>query len=160
MLDREIASAMRFLIDAADNPYPYYCKIPAEFKVPSIYFPQPNIATSGDTLSTYALEFNWYVTIFDVSTQAAHARALDALNALQLARCVIPLIDEKGALTGRGFRMKDPSLRNVDDCVTRLILKWTSPRPYHSPPKQIISINHVNLMLRSAYDGAVSQIGG
>ena len=160
MFDREIASAMKFLIDAAGNPQAYYYTIPEKFKVPSIYFPQPNITTHGDTLSTYALGFNWYVTIFDVDTQSAHARTFSVLNALQRGKCIIPLIDEKGELTGRGFRIKDPSSRNIDDSVERLILKWDSPRPYHSPPKQIITERRIRMWLKNSYESAVSQIGG
>ena len=160
MLDREIASAMKFLIDAAGKPHAYYYSIPEEFKVPSIYFPQPNITTLGDTLSTYALEFNWYVTIFDVDTQSAHTRAFNALNALQHGKCVIPLIDENGELTDRGFRIKDPSTRSIDDSVERLILKWRSPRPYHAPPKQTVTELHIRMWVKSSYESAISQIGG
>ena len=160
MLDREIASAMRFLIDSAGNPYAYYYSIPEQFRVPSIYFPQPNITTHGDTLSTYALEFNWCVAIFDVDTQSAHARAFDVLNALQRVKCVIPLVDEKGELTGRGFRIRDPSSRSIDENEKRLILKWRSPRPYHTPPKQIITERRIRMWVKSSYESAISQIGG
>ena len=161
MLDREIASAMRFLIDTSDKPHAYYYSIPEEFKVPSIYFPQPNITTLGDTLFTYALEFSWYVTIFDVDTQSAQVRASASLNALQYNKCVIPLIDENGALVGRGFRIKDPSMRNIDDSVARLILKWDSPRPYHDTKRQGTPVDRINInWTQNAYESAVNQIGG
>ena len=160
LLEQEIASAMKFLIDAAGCPNPYYYNVPEDFFTPAVFFPQPEISTRGDTLSTFALEFRWYVKFFDKDSQSAQHTAIRVLAALQEKRCVVPLIDENGSLTGRGFRMKDPSMRLVDEGAVQINLSWDSPRPYHSPPKQIISINHVNLMLRSAYDGAVSQIGG
>ena len=161
MLDREIASAMRFLIDAAGGPHVYYYFVPEKFRVPSIYFPQPSVATQGDTLLTYALEFNWYVTIFDKDAQSAHARAFGALNALQRGKCVIPLIDGQGALTGRGFRIKDPSMRSIDEGAERLNLKWSSPRPYDDAARQGTPVDRINInWTQNAYESAANQIGG
>ena len=160
MLDREIASAMRYLIDVTDNPNPYYYTIPEQFLTPAIYFPQPEITTRGDTLNTYALEFSWFIKFFDKDTQSAHLLAFAALTALQYKMCVVPLIDEAGELTGRGFRMKDPSLRTVDDGAVQLSLSWDSPRPYFDPPKQKAMVYHLNLWVKDSYESAATQIGG
>lgn len=160
MLDQEIASAMRFLIVAADNPKPYYYNIPEDFLTPAIFFPQPEIRTSGDTLKTYALEFSWFVKFFDKDTQSAHLRAFAALTALQYKMCVVPLIDTAGELTGRGFRMNDPAMRPVDAGAVQLTLSWNSPRPYFEEVAQKMRVYHTNMWVKSAYESAVDQIGG
>lgn len=160
MLDREIASAMRYLIDAAEEPNPYYYNIPEDFLTPAIFFPQPEITSRGDTLKTYALEFSWFVKFFDKNTQSAHLRAFAALTALQYKMCVVPLLDESGGLAGRGFRVNDPSVRVVDDGAVQLTLTWDSPRPYFEAPTEKMVVYHANKWVKSAFDSAVNQIGG
>ena len=160
MLDREIASAMRFLIDATNSPNPYYYNIPESFLTPAIFFPQPEITTRGDTLRTYALEFSWFVKFFDKDTQSAHLLAFAALTALQYKMCVVPLIDEAGGLTGRGFRMNDPAIRVVDAGAVQLTLRWDSARPYFEEPVEKMMVYHTNKWVKSAYERAVNQIGG
>ena len=160
MLDREIISAMRFLIDAGDNPRPYYWNIPQDFMVPAIYFPQPEISARGDTLRTYAIEFSWFVKFFAKDTQSAHLLGFSALAALQRMKNVVPLIDDTGALTGRSFRMRDPALRTIDDGAVQLTLMWDSPRPYFEEPAQKTMIYHINMYAKSAFGRAVKQNGG
>ena len=160
MLDQEIASAMRYLIDVSGRPNPYYYNIPEDFLTPAIFFPQPELTSRGDTLRTYALEFAWFVKFFDKDTQSAHLRAFAALTALQEKFCVIPLIDADGNLTGRGFRMNDPAMRPVGDGAVQLTLNWDSPRPYFREQHQKMVVFHANMWIKSAFDSAVGQIGG
>ena len=158
MLDQEIASIMHYLINITDNPNPYYYNIPENFLTPAVFFPQPEITSQGDTLNTYALEFSWFVKFFDKDTQSAHMRALAALTALQEKKCVVPRIDEKGQLTGRGIRLNDPSLRVIDDGAVQLTLTWNSPRPYFGESVEKMMIYHTNIWIKSAFDSAVNQI--
>ena len=160
MLDQEIASAMRYLIDASGNPNPYYYNVPEDFLTPAIFFPQPEITSRGDTLKTYALEFSWFVKFFDKDTQSAHLMAFAALTALQYKMCVVPLLNNDGTPTGRGFRMNDPSMRPVDDGAVQLTLTWDSPRPYFKEPFEKMLTYRANLWVKSAYESAVNQIGG
>lgn len=57
MLEQDLASIMRFLTIHSGNPAPYYKNVPEQFCVPAVYFPRPEIGSSGDTFSTYALDF-------------------------------------------------------------------------------------------------------
>ena len=123
MLEQEIASAIRFILDSTNEPTPYYHSIPEGFLVPAVYFPPPEIASGGDTLLTYSLEYSWYVKFFNKDTQSAEALAFTALVALKRRRNVVPLIDETGALAGRGFRMRDPSLKPLENAA-QLNLVW------------------------------------
>ena len=129
MLEQEIASAIKFILDAAGSPTPYYHSVPQDFLAPAVYFPPPEIISAGNTLLSYLLEYSWYVKFFHKSTEEAYGIALKTLTALQDRKNVIPLIDDKGKLTGRGFRISDPSLKSLDNAA-QLTIIWKSPRPY------------------------------
>jgi hypothetical protein len=160
MLDIEIASAMRFLIEAAGNPHPYYYNISENFIMPAVFLPQPEISTRGDTLKTYALEFSWFVKFFAKDDMSAHSLAFAALTALKRMRNDIPLIDETGTLTGRSFNIKDPSLRRIDDGAVQLTLTWDSPRPYFEEESQKVMATNINMWAKSAFESAINRIGG
>jgi len=157
MLDREIASAMKFILTSAGNPAPYYNSVPQDFVVPAVYFPQPEITSRGDTLRTYALEFSWFVKFFHKDTQSANQMAFAALTALQRMKNVVPLIDDAGELTGRVFRMNDPAFRLVANGVAQLTLTWDSRRPYHREPVQKMMKFYTDFTLKS-YETAIQII--
>lgn len=157
MLEQEIASAIRFILDSTGRPTPYYYSVPQGFLVPAVYFPQPEIISAGDTLLTYSLEYSWYVKFFHKDTRKAQALAFAALTALQARKNVVPLIDETGKPTGRGFRMLDPALRPLENAA-QLTLVWKSPRPYTVDPSQKMMVYDLNMTAKDAFEGAVSQI--
>lgn len=157
MLEQEIASAIRFILDSADGPTPYYYNVPQDFLVPAVYFPQPEILSAGDTLNTYSLEYSWYVKFFHADTQKAQALAFTVLTALQARKNVVPLIDETGAPIGRGFRLLDPTVRPLENAA-QLTLTWKSPRPYNSTPAQKMEDLIIDINLKSTFESAVSQI--
>ena len=159
MLEQEIASAIKFILESADNPSPYYYEVPEDFLVPAVYFPSPEIMTQGDTLLTYALNYSWFIMFFHEDAVSAHALGFKALNALQYYKNTVPLIDEAGALTGRGFRTKDPSLKMIDGAA-QLYLQWDSSRPYHDPKSAKMMELDLNLYTKNAFDGAVLQTQG
>lgn len=157
MLEQEIASTMKFILDNTGSPTPYYRSVPQGFLVPAVYFPPPEIISAGDTLLTYSLEYSWYVKFFHRNTQKAQALAFAALTALQSRKNVVPLIDEKGRQTGRGFRMLDPLLKPLDNAA-QLTLMWKSPRPYNADPSQKMMVYDLTMTAKDAFEGAVSQI--
>jgi hypothetical protein len=157
MLEQEIASAIKFILESADNPAPYYYEVPQDFLVPAVYFPPPEILSRGDTLATYALEYSWYVKFFHKDAQSAHALGMAALTALQYKKNIVALIDTAGELTGRGFRMNDPALKIIDDGAVQLALSWDSRRPYYREPVQKMMKFHANYVIKS-YETAIKQI--
>jgi len=149
MLDQEIASAMKFIIEKSGNPAPYYYEVPQDFLVPAVYFPSPEVDTTGDTLATYALEFMWFVKFFHEDTGLAYDMGFSVLNALQSRKNVIPLIDQNGELTGRGFRMRDPRLKPLDH-ASQLTLLWTSPREYFTDVYEKMVTAELNIFYKNA----------
>lgn len=64
MLEQEVASVIKYIIEKSGNPYPYYNEVPEDFIVPAVYFPVPEIVTGADTLSTYKLTYLWFIGFF------------------------------------------------------------------------------------------------
>ena len=129
-LEQEIASIIKFTLDAAENPSPYYWNVPASFVVPSAFFPTPEIDTGGETFFTYCMDYVWYVKFFADTTRGAYNLGLLALSAIKRKRHLIPLIDTDGQATGARIRISNPSLKVLDDGAAQLALSWRSRRPY------------------------------
>lgn len=157
-LEQEIASIIRFILDATTGLTPYYQQVPDSFIVPAVYFPQPVFAARGETFLTYALEYDWFVKFFASTDGEAQAHAARALNAICAARLLVPLIDEQGQSVGRGVRLKDPELSKVDDNAYQIRLQWDSRRPYNAVEHQKMMHYDLNIYTDDAYRAAVSKI--
>ena len=131
--------------------------MPQDFVVPAVYFPVPDIFSGGDTLRSYNLNYNWHIKFFHRDTQSAHELAFAALTELQGRKNLVPLIDEAGELTGRGFRTHDPEIKKIDDGAVQLTVVWDSPRPYYREPTQKMMRFYVNYV-KKQYDKAIIQI--
>lgn len=137
-LEQEIASIIAAAQRTAGDIGYYYWNLPESFRYPAMYFPQPEIATGGDTLGTYASDYAWYINVFAETTEQAHRIALAVLTDLKRARNYVPLLNGDGTPAGKKLRLKDPSLRAVDAGVVQLTVGWTSRRDYDrgaEPPK-------------------------
>jgi len=130
-LEQEVASVIRYVLDATTGLTPYYWQVKEDFVVPSVYFPEPVFTARGDTFNTYALEYDWFIKFFASTNAEALHHAATALNAICADRLLIPLIDEQGERTGKGLRLKDPKLEKVDENAYQLELRWDSHRPYN-----------------------------
>lgn len=131
MLEQEIASIIKYILDEAGNPSPYYYEVPQNFVVPAAYFPTPEISTRGETFRTYAMEFNWFIKFFHNTTQEAYNLAFTPFTAIKANRNLIPLISTDGSQTGEKLRIKDPSLNTIDQGVAQIQINWISRRPYN-----------------------------
>lgn len=157
-LEQEIASIIRFILDATTGLTPYYQQVPDSFFVPAVYFPQPIFSARGETFLTYALEYDWFIKFFARTSGEAQARAATALNAICAARMLVPLIDEHGRPTGRGVRLKDPELSKADDNAYQIRLRWDSRRPYNSVEYQKMMHYDLSIYTDDAYRAAIDKI--
>lgn len=130
MLEQEIASIIKFILDSTGNPTPYYYRVPQSFKVPAVYFPQPELATGHGTLSNYLAEYYWVLTFFDLSTDKAYERARTALLTLKAGRNWVPLVDIDGNITEKAVRLEEVKLKPVDECSAELSFGFKSFRQY------------------------------
>ena len=161
MLEQEIASIMRFALDAAGNPAPYFNEVPEGFQLPAVYFPVPELTSGGDTFATYALTYTLFIKFFHLDAARAYENGFALLTAIRAARNLIPLIDQTGAATGRGFRVKDPVLKKIDGTpgVSQLELSWNSPRPYGDPQAQKMMVYDIDMYSKNAYEAAARTAG-
>lgn len=130
MLEQELASIIKFTLDRANNPSPYYYNVPRHFAYPAAYFPTPEILTGGETFLTYRMEYIWYIKLFHKSSERAYALGLSVLTAIKENRNLIPLINQQGERERGGIRLDDPKLTALDDGAAQLTLSWVSRRPY------------------------------
>lgn len=144
MLEQEVASIIKFTLDKAGNPAPYYEEIKEDFIVPACYFPPPEIDTDGETLLTYRMRYIWFIKFFHATTSGAYAMAQAVLDAMKKARNLIPLIDTDGKETGEKLRIQDPSIKKIDSGVYRLIVEWDSRRPYDFEEAEYAQEFHFN----------------
>lgn len=125
MIEQEIASIAKFILACTGNPEPYYWNIPKNFYIPAAYFPIPEIDSGGDTLSTYSMDFSWYINLFHTTDQKVYALGRAAITAIREARNLIPLISEDGEqIKGMFVRVDDPKLKGVDNGIMQLSISW------------------------------------
>ncbi len=130
--EQEIASIMKFVLDRAGKPAPYYWEVPAHFAVPSVYFPMPEIDTGGETFLTYNMDYTWYIKIFHRTKEGAYFIGLAVTTAIKAARNLVPLIATDGSeIKGSWVRLDDPKLKILADGVAQITLNWRSRRPYN-----------------------------
>lgn len=140
MLEQELASIMKYTLDRAENPSPYYWEVPRHFNVPAVYFPTPEITTGGETFLTYSMDYAWYIKFFHKSSNEAYALGLSVLTAIKGNRNLIPLITETGERAEGNIRLDDPALKVLDNGAAQLTLNWRSRRPYDS--EQAVKMQH------------------
>lgn len=140
MLEQELASIMKYTLDRAANPSPYYWEVPRHFNVPAVYFPTPEITTGGETFLTYSMDYAWYIKFFHKSSNEAYALGLSVLTAIKGNHNLIPLITETGERAEGNIRLDDPALKVLDNGAAQLTLNWRSRRPYDS--EQAVKMQH------------------
>ena len=80
MLEQEMASIIKFVLDNAQGPSPYYWNVPQHFCVPAAYFPTPEIDTGGETFLTYYMDYVWYIKLFHKTGQGAYSLGFRSLR--------------------------------------------------------------------------------
>lgn len=131
MLEQEMASIIKYVLDKAGGPAPYYWNVPQNFSVPAAYFPTPEIDTGGETFLTYYMDYVWFIKLFHKTGQGAYSLGHAVMTAIRAARNLIPLIAEDGSeVAGSWVRINDPQLKVLDDGAAQLTISWRSRRPY------------------------------
>lgn len=152
MIEQEMASIIKFVLDCAGNPAPYYWNLPQDFTIPAIYFPTPELDTGGETFLTYNIDYVWYIKLFNNTEQGAYALGNAVVTAIREARNLIPLIDQDGSeISGEWVRVNDPQLKVVDDGAAQLAISWRSRRPYRDTAESTekTRVFHFNTFMRS-----------
>lgn len=143
---------MSFISKKARAPAPYYYNVPQHFEVPAVYFPSPEIKTGGETLSSYGMDYIWYILFFHKTSREAYALGLEVLTAIREGRNLIPIIAEDGSkIEGSWLRVNDPELIVIDTGAAQLTVSWRSRRPYEGVGSgaQRSHSFHINVFMES-----------
>ena len=136
-MQQEMASIIRSVLEFAGDPSPYYFDIPENFAVPSIYFPSPELETSGETFFHYGTDYTIYAKCFAMTSEDAYWMALLVAAKIREKRNLIPLISSTGeVLPGQWVRVGDPSAKPLDDGAAQLKLTWRTRKPYEGEEPQ------------------------
>ncbi len=130
MIEQELASVIKYVLDKSEHISPYYHEIPEGFCVPSVYFPVPEVETGNDTLSTYKLTYIWFIKFFHINTRKAYETAAKVLKELKSNRNQIPVVNETGVVMSKSFYVKNPSVKALESGTAQLIIEWDSRRLY------------------------------
>ena len=138
MLEHEMASIIKYVLDRAGGPSPYYWNVPRHFSIPAAYFPTPELDTGGETFLTYWTDFVWYIKLFHRTGQGAYSAGSAVLQAIRAGRNLIPLIAQDGSeIEGEWVRVNDPKLKVLDDGAAQLTMSWRSRRPYNDTTEAV-----------------------
>lgn len=130
-LEQEIASIIRFMLDNSGNPSPYYYRIPQSFAVPAAYFPVPEIDTGAETLTSYNMDYTMFVKYFAKTSEGSYILGQMIAEYIRRKRNKIPLIDIDGSVVkGKYVRLRDPSIKLLDDGACQVQISWRSTRLY------------------------------
>jgi len=130
VLEQELASIISYIADKTHTS-PYYYEVPRNFVIPAVYYPVPEIITGGETLSSYRMDYIWYIKFFHKSVHEAYNIGLCVLTAMKEDRNRIPFINEDGGrIDGCWLRINDPELKGLENGTAQLAVSWRSRRPY------------------------------
>lgn len=109
----------------------YTDRMPQDFVVPSLYFPQPITADAPSSISSYRLDCSLAVKVFAKTDEQAVDAAEQIAQTIREFRMVIPIIDEDGRNTGKYMRLRKANTRIIDEGVAQLTFTWTSRYQYN-----------------------------
>ena len=144
MLEKEIASIIRFILESCGNPVPYYHNMPESFIVPSVYLPVPEVSQIPDTMSAYGAEYTMFVNFFHSSTELAYELALPAFQRINDYGKLIPMVDISGEKTGEYVRLKNIQIKKADECVYEMQIDWIIRRPFIKEEYELIQNFYMN----------------
>lgn len=144
MLEQETAGIIKFVLEAAGDPTPYYGNVPEGFAVPSAFFPSPDISYQPDSLSSYEADCCLYIKFFHSSNEDAYSMASEVFDCINKVHGMIPLADLSGSPTGKYIRIKNTAVSKADECAYQLQVDWSSSRPYSLEEAERIQNFYIN----------------
>ncbi|WP_408893506.1 phage portal protein [Paenibacillus taichungensis] len=109
----------------------YTDRMPQDFVVPSLYFPQPIIVDAPSSVISHRLDCSLAVKVFAKTDEQAADEAEQIARTIRQFRMAIPIIDEDGRNTGKYMRLRKMDSRIIDEGVAQLTFAWTSRYQYN-----------------------------
>ena len=120
----------------------YYENIKDGFKLPAIYFPEPECNLSKDTFGNQYQHSNMlFVQIFHLTNDDAYSLASDIANEFFKTGCYIPIINFDGNEAGLFLHINVQKVSRIDDCVAQVQLSWNYGSRYLNSENKANNIN-------------------
>ena len=103
---------------------PIFHVLPEQFQVPSIYFPDAEIISDRDTLSTFIFTYSLNAKIFATTNEGAFMIATNIQRELALSKWRVPILNQDGTETGEYITVKKPSEKKGDELVAIISIAW------------------------------------
>lgn len=103
---------------------PIFHNMPEQFPVPSIYFPNPEILSDRDTLSSFIFTYSLNAKVFSTSNEDAFLIASNIQRELAMHKWRVPILNQDGSETGEYITVKKPSVKKGDDLVAIISIAW------------------------------------
>lgn len=109
----------------------YEKEVPADFAVPSLYFPVSSVFDSNDTNMTFTKTYSLSVKLFHEDSVIANDRAEMIADEVRSNKNVIPMVNPEGGLTGDFIRLSKIETRIGDNGVATIVVGWDSNYHYN-----------------------------
>lgn len=142
VIDQFLASLANYLWKSGkrsnENLKACFCEMPQDAKLPVIYFPNPSVISSNDTLSGFVLNYSWYVKIFAISIEDAYAIASEIHRQLSFDKFKIPVLNKNGTYAGFNIKINNPEIKPLDAHSYQIVINWNERNHYDTPCLQTI----------------------
>lgn len=102
----------------------YDRQLPETIKVPSMYFPQPNILHLAQTKDRYKTVYTVNAQLIEVDTPTAMKKAEEIAQSIRKNWSSIPILNEDGSNTEDVLVFDSVSSERMEDGIVEIRLEW------------------------------------
>jgi hypothetical protein len=125
MIEQQIASIARNLIDICGIEKVYLDDVPEEFETPSLYIPFPeSVDNTFDSVDTFRRDYVVYINIFHNTTTQAMEVADDVCLNLYSQNLKVPIIRVNGSLDSSYLKLDKCTSSKIDNGVSQVAIQW------------------------------------
>lgn len=145
-----LSSVAKYVRDRALEVLPlnvYYHLMPEKTKLPLIYFPNPIISTTSETLSSFGKQVMWYPKIIAMSPEDAYCVAEHIVMCIAGNRKQIPLLNIDGTENGEHIEISNPLISQIDNNTYQIALSWTERFLFDDVAKEDDNASNTNFTI-------------
>lgn len=151
VIDQFLTSLANYLWESGkrinENLKVCFHEMPQDSKLPVIYFPNPSVISSNDTLSGFVLNYSWYVKVFATSMEEAYAIASGIQRQLSFDKFKVPVLNKNGTHAGFKIKINNPEIKALDAHSYQITINWNERNHYDAPSLQ--TIDKVDMVVTS-----------
>lgn len=149
IVDRDTGSVIAFMAKALPGMPCYYQAVPEGFKRPSMFFPEPEIDSFSNTLTSFGLTYTLRAHFFGRNAWEGQRNASTVLLQIARVRFNVPVLLPTGEQTSEALDLSQPAnIRQTEDRPGAAILTVTWDHRELYPEMEAEKIRHVHLRTR------------